>query len=703
MELTLAAADFAGELGAHFIIWPGIEGYNYPFQAPYRESWACLIDGIGEAAELCAGHGVKVFLEHKNSEPAMKIHMGNIGMTLHVIHKLRTQGIDNVQVNMDWQHLIMNGENLAEYAALLVRRGPARPPARQLRLGHVRRRQHGRRDRVHGDARARASSCAARATATTASGSASTSTRTPRTRSAAVARSVKQWRFIDGVAAKIDDDGAARGAVGARTRSRAYELVYAALGGMSVAIGLDVGTSGVKALALSEDGEVVGRAELEYGLSTPRPGWAEQDPEDWWRATQEALEQLGADDVAGIGLSGQMHGLVALDADEQVLRPAILWNDQRTGAECEEIEQRIGLEQLIAADRQPRADRLHGAEAAVARAARAGDPRADRAHPAAEGLRAAEAVRRARDRRRRRVGHAAVRRRAPEVERRGVRGARTCPRSGCRARSSRPRCRARRATASRSPRAPATRRRARSASASTRAGEPLSVVLGTSGVVFSALPSFEADPEARVHAFCHAVPETWHAMGVMLNAAGALRWLRDATGGVDYRTLDAEAAEWEPGVEGLTFLPYLAGERTPHADPDARGAFVGLSLRHDRGALGRAVQEGVAYGLRDSLDLIAELGDLPDRGRISGGGGRSESWLKIVASVLGAAARAHCRRRGRRVRRRAAGRRGRRAVGLARRGGRGDRAPDRHGRAGGRTGSSPTARAASASARSTRR
>jgi xylulokinase len=168
----------------------------------------------------------------------------------------------------------------------------------------------------------------------------------------------------------------------------------------------------------------------------------------------------------------------------------------------------------------------------------------------------------------------------------------------------------------------------------THAGEPLSVVLGTSGVVFSALPSFEADPEARVHAFCHAVPDTWHAMGVMLNAAGALRWLRDATGGVDYETLDAEAAEWEPGVEGLTFLPYLAGERTPHADPDARGAFVGLSLRHDRGALGRAVQEGVAYGLRDSLDLIAELGDLPDRGRISGGGGRSESWLKIVASVL---------------------------------------------------------------------
>jgi xylulokinase len=163
---------------------------------------------------------------------------------------------------------------------------------------------------------------------------------------------------------------------------------------------------------------------------------------------------------------------------------------------------------------------------------------------------------------------------------------------------------------------------------------PLSVALGTSGVVFAALPEFAADAQARVHAFCHAVPETWHAMGVMLNAAGALRWLRDALGGGDYAALVGEAAQWEPGVEGLTFLPYLAGERTPHADPDARGAFAGLSLRHDRGALVRAVLEGVAYGLRDSLDLIAELGPLPDRGRVSGGGARSDEWLKIVASAL---------------------------------------------------------------------
>jgi xylulokinase len=164
---------------------------------------------------------------------------------------------------------------------------------------------------------------------------------------------------------------------------------------------------------------------------------------------------------------------------------------------------------------------------------------------------------------------------------------------------------------------------------------PLSVVLGTSGVVFAALPAFAADPEARVHAFCHAVPGAWHAMGVMLSAAGSLRWLRDTVApGVPYDLLTAAASSWGPGVEGLLFAPYLAGERTPHADPDARGAFTGLSVRHDRGALVRAVLEGVAYGLRDSLDLVRGLGGEPSIGRVSGGGARSELWLQIVASVL---------------------------------------------------------------------
>jgi xylulokinase len=138
-----------------------------------------------------------------------------------------------------------------------------------------------------------------------------------------------------------------------------------------------------------------------------------------------------------------------------------------------------------------------------------------------------------------------------------------------------------------------------------------------------------------VHVFCHAVPATWHAMGVMLSAAGSLQWLRDAVApGIPFDELVAEAEAWPPGAEGLLFAPYLAGERTPHADPDARGAFVGLSLRHDRGALVRAVLEGVAYGLRDSLELLRELGVQPELGRVSGGGARSALWRTIVASVL---------------------------------------------------------------------
>jgi xylose isomerase len=225
---TVAAADFAGRIGAHFIVWPGIEGYNYPFQTPYRESWRWLVDGIGEAAETCAGHGIKLFLEHKNSEPAMKIHMGNVGMTLHVIHKLRARGIENVQVNMDWQHLIMNGENLAEYAALLADEGL---------LGH----QHGNSGWGTFDDDNMVGATAFMETLELAvelrrAGYGEQGERLgldlyPYTEDqvAAVRRSVLQWRFIDGVAAKIDD-AALRAAQAEKDAVRAYEIVYAALG-----------------------------------------------------------------------------------------------------------------------------------------------------------------------------------------------------------------------------------------------------------------------------------------------------------------------------------------------------------------------------------------------------------------------------------------------------------------------------------------
>ena len=225
---TRAAADFAGSLGAHFIIWPGVEGYNYPFQTPYGESWAWLVDGVAEAAERCAEHGVKLFLEHKNSEPAMKIFMRNIGMTLHVIHKLRERGIRNVQVNMDWQHLIMNGENLAEYAAMLDAEGL---------LGH----QHANSGWGTFDDDNMVGATAFMETLELAlelrrAGYGENGERLgfdlyPYTEDQveAVRRSVLQWRFIDSVAARVDD-AALREAQSRKDAVRAYELVYAALG-----------------------------------------------------------------------------------------------------------------------------------------------------------------------------------------------------------------------------------------------------------------------------------------------------------------------------------------------------------------------------------------------------------------------------------------------------------------------------------------
>src|SRR5437763_11905457 len=225
---TVAAADFAGRLGAHFIIWPGIEGYNYPFQTPYKESWAWFLEGIGQAAQTCRGHGVSLLLEHKNSEPAMNILMRNVGMTLHVIHKLRAEGLDNVKVNMDWQHLIMNGENLAEYAAMLEAEGL---------LGH----HHANSGWGTFDDDNIVGTTAFMETLELAlelrrCGYGSNGERLgfdlyPYTEDqvGAVARSVMQWRFIDGVAARIDD-AALREAQQQKDAVRAYELVYAALG-----------------------------------------------------------------------------------------------------------------------------------------------------------------------------------------------------------------------------------------------------------------------------------------------------------------------------------------------------------------------------------------------------------------------------------------------------------------------------------------
>jgi xylulokinase len=398
-------------------------------------------------------------------------------------------------------------------------------------------------------------------------------------------------------------------------------------------VGLDVGTTGVKALALSPDGAVLARAEVAYELSMPQPGWAEQDPEDWWRAAEQALDALGGRPSA-IGLSGQMHGLVVLDEQDRVLRPAILWNDQRTEAECVEIEQRVGLARLIELTGNraltgftaPKLLWLRRHEPATfARIAHVLLPK-DYVRLRLTGEHATDVADASGtllfDVAGRRWSHEMLD--ALELDESWLPHALESPDvSG--------------ATAGGIPVAGGAGDQAAAALGVGVDGPgPVSVVLGTSGVVFSALPAFAADAEARVHAFCHAVPGGWHAMGVMLSAGGSLRWLRDAVApGSTYDELTAAAEEWEPGAEGLTFLPYLTGERTPHADPHARAAFAGLTVRHDRGALARAVVEGVAFGLRDSLELVRELGVDAQAGHVSGGGARSDLWVRIIASVLG--------------------------------------------------------------------
>ena len=396
-------------------------------------------------------------------------------------------------------------------------------------------------------------------------------------------------------------------------------------------LGLDVGTSSVKGLLVSPSGDVLARAEASYPLSTPRPGWSEQDPEDWWRATESVLAELrAAGPVAGIGLSGQMHGLVLLDAAGAVLRPAMLWNDGRTGAECEEIESRIGLDRLLA---------LTGNRAMTGFTA----PKLlwVQRHEPHVHERIAHALLPKDYVRYRLCGELAT----DVADASGTLwldvGARAWSDEVLRAlevdRAWLPEVFESPATTGEVDGIPVAAGGGDQAAGAIGVGVdrpgPVSVVLGTSGVVFAALDGYASDPEGRVHAFCHAVPAAWHGMGVMLSAAGSLAWLRGVVGG-GFGQLVGEAERWEPGAEGLTFLPYLAGERTPHSDPDARASFTGLSLRHDRGALTRAVLEGVALGLRDSLDLVGSIGGAPSLGRVSGGGARSDLWLRIAASVL---------------------------------------------------------------------
>ncbi|MBN1450035.1 MAG: xylulokinase [Anaerolineales bacterium] len=419
---------------------------------------------------------------------------------------------------------------------------------------------------------------------------------------------------------------------------------------MACFIGIDTSTTATKALLIDENGQVLGVASNEYPYETPQPLWSEQDPALWWHGTTQSIRQVlaktGVDaaTVKGIGLTGQMHGLVLLDEKGDVLRPAILWNDQRTGPQCDAIRLKLGREKLIQITGN---DALTGFTAPKILWVQEHEPEIWK--QARHILLPKDYVRYkltsefASDR----AGGAgtilfdlAKRDWSPEVlaaldipaeylpktfEGTDVTGTLT-------------------PTVANDLGLPAgipvfggggDQAASAVGTGAVRAGV-VSLSLGTSGVVFATTDGPAIEPEGRLHAFCHSVPGKWHFMGVMLSAAGSLRWHRDTFApNTDYDTLLAPVADILPGSDGLFFLPYLTGERTPHPDPLARGAFVGLTVRHGFAHLTRAVLEGVSFGLRDSFELMkgAGLKDI-SQVRVTGGGARSPFWRQILADVL---------------------------------------------------------------------
>lgn len=434
-------------------------------------------------------------------------------------------------------------------------------------------------------------------------------------------------------------------------------------------LGLDLGTSAVKALLVDAAGAVIGEGGATLRFETPRPRWAEQDPQVWWRGAVDAIRGAlagiphAAERIAAIGLAGQMHGLTLLDSRGESLRPCILWNDQRSHGECTALEREVGVPELVRLTGNrvfpgftlPKLLWVRANEPAVFRRVShallpkdwlrwrlTGEFASDVSDASGTAMFDVGA---------RRWSRGILERTAiddtwlPRVfESSEITGTITREAAG--------------ATGLR-PGTPVVAGAGDQAAAAVGMGivddGAISATIGTSGVVFAACSAHTPDPAGRLHAFCHAAPNMWHQMGVMLSAGGALRWFRDVVApdsigeasrrGIDsYDVLAERAASVPPGCEGLVFLPYLTGERTPHADPDARGAFVGLTIRHSSAHLARAVFEGVTFGLRDCLDLISAGSSSDEQTNeqrqpiaLAGGGARSPFWRQLCADVFGRA------------------------------------------------------------------
>ena len=399
-------------------------------------------------------------------------------------------------------------------------------------------------------------------------------------------------------------------------------------------LGIDTSTTSSKALLIDEKGEVIAVASSPHTLQTPKPLWSEQDPREWWEAVsvsiKSVLEQagIGGEGIGAVGLTGQMHGLVLLDDMGNVLRPAILWNDQRTQSQCDEIHQRIGKEKFIQITgnvaltgftapkilwvKENEPDVFAKAKHVLlpkdyVRLKLTGEYAMDKADGAGTVLFDLKArdwsdeVLAVLD-----IPRAWMPKTFEGTELTGYITEEASALTGLKV--------------------------------GVGAVEPgiVGLAVGTSGVVFATTPSALIEPEGRLHAFCHAVPGMWHFMGVMLSAAGSLQWYRDMLApDISFDDLLKEAEAIPAGSEGLQFLPYLSGERTPHPDPLARGAFIGLTLRHGRAHMTRAVLEGVAFGLKDSFTLIqnAGLGEITQV-HASGGGTKGALWRQILADVL---------------------------------------------------------------------
>jgi xylulokinase len=389
-------------------------------------------------------------------------------------------------------------------------------------------------------------------------------------------------------------------------------------------LGVDVGTSSAKVVLIDERGAVLRSASGEYPLATPQPGWTEQNPEDWQRVVQRCIKEIDAPAKTPIGFTGQMHGAVFLDSQDRVIRPAPLWNDQRTTAECAAIERNVGAKAVRAITGNP--------------------PLTSFQLPKLLWLRTNEAHNA------KRVTSVLLPKDYVRFRITGERMTDVTDASGTGAFDLQRRTwsseilRAMNVDASVFPVAPESARAASAgdqaaAAVGTGAVNPgvVSVSIGTSGVVFAALDKLPDKRDDAVNLFCHATGR-WHAMTVMLSAGGALRWLRDTIydKGTSYDAIMSDAASISAGSEDLTFLPYLAGERSPHNDPAARGAFVGLALHHTRAHLARAVVEGITFGLLDGLNALRRMtGVQPKEVRVTGGGARSAVWRQLIANAFG--------------------------------------------------------------------